>query len=144
MNSYYEDESVTIYNADCRDVFPSIKAVDVMLTDPPYDAATHSKVWVRDGMDGRGRVKELGFDPMDQELMDSVTRAAANIVKRWVLIFSSLELTAEWRSSITTHDLEYIRTGIWIKENGAPQFTGDRPGVGFECVTIAHPQRNNL
>jgi site-specific DNA-methyltransferase (adenine-specific) len=32
-----------------------------------------------------------------------------------------------------------VRGGIWRKPDGAPQFTGDRPGQGFECLAIAHP-----
>jgi len=36
MKPYYQDESVTIYNADCRDVLPTLDKVDLVLTDPPY------------------------------------------------------------------------------------------------------------
>ena len=36
MKPYYQDESVTIYNADCRDVLPTLDNVDLVLTDPPY------------------------------------------------------------------------------------------------------------
>jgi len=28
--------------------------------------------------------------------------------------------------------------GIWRKPDGAPQFTGDRPGTGWEGVAICH------
>ena len=38
MTPYYDDGQVTIYNADCRDILPTIdpKTVDLVLTDPPY------------------------------------------------------------------------------------------------------------
>jgi len=36
MKPYYQDEAVTIYNADCRDVLPILGKVDLVLTDPPY------------------------------------------------------------------------------------------------------------
>lgn len=39
VRPYYEDRSVTIYHADCRDVLPSLNAVDLILTDPPYGIA---------------------------------------------------------------------------------------------------------
>lgn len=38
IKPYYQDESVVIYNADCRDILPLIpdKSIDLVLTDPPY------------------------------------------------------------------------------------------------------------
>ena len=36
MKPYYEDESVTIYNGDCREILPTLDKVDLVLTDPPY------------------------------------------------------------------------------------------------------------
>ena len=33
---YYQDDAVTIYNADCRDVLPTLDKVDLLLTAPPY------------------------------------------------------------------------------------------------------------
>ena len=35
IQPYYQDEWVTIYNADCRDVLPTLDKVDLVLTDPP-------------------------------------------------------------------------------------------------------------
>jgi site-specific DNA-methyltransferase (adenine-specific) len=37
VKPYYQDTSVTIYHADCRDVLPTLRAVDLVLTDPPYN-----------------------------------------------------------------------------------------------------------
>src|SRR5215831_14377377 len=36
MNPYYQDDFVTIYHGDCREILPKIPAVDLVLTDPPY------------------------------------------------------------------------------------------------------------
>jgi len=36
MKPYYEDKYTVIYNADCREVLPSLPKVDLVLTDPPY------------------------------------------------------------------------------------------------------------
>ena len=33
--------------------------------------------------------------------------------------------------------LEPLRVGAWVKIGGTPQFTGDRPGIGFEAIVIA-------
>ncbi len=45
MIPYYDKNGVTIYNADCRDVFPSLSPVDAIVADPPY--AETSLKWDR-------------------------------------------------------------------------------------------------
>lgn len=37
MNPYYQDEHVTIYNANCRDILPDLEHYDLCVTSPPYD-----------------------------------------------------------------------------------------------------------
>jgi len=36
IEPYYNEGGITIYNADCREVLPQLKPVDLVLTDPPY------------------------------------------------------------------------------------------------------------
>jgi len=36
MKPYFEDESVTIYHGDCRELLGEMPRVDLVLTDPPY------------------------------------------------------------------------------------------------------------
>lgn len=36
MKPYYQDDSVTIYHGDCREILPTLEPVDLVLTDPPY------------------------------------------------------------------------------------------------------------
>lgn len=36
IEPYYNEDGITIYNADCRDVLPQLEPVDLVLTDPPY------------------------------------------------------------------------------------------------------------
>ncbi len=37
MKPYYQDDAVTIYHGDCRDILPTLEPVDLVLTDPPYE-----------------------------------------------------------------------------------------------------------
>ena len=52
MKSYYQDEWVTIYHGDCREILPNLEKVNLVLTDPPYSsgARTDSQRQVRGGM----------------------------------------------------------------------------------------------
>lgn len=36
MKPYYEQDGITIYHGDCRDVLSDVGSVDCVLTDPPY------------------------------------------------------------------------------------------------------------
>jgi modification methylase len=37
MQPYYQDDFVTLYNADCRDVLPVLSGIDLVFTSPPYN-----------------------------------------------------------------------------------------------------------
>ena len=37
MKPYYDQDGITIYNADCRDVLPTLEPVDLVFTSPPYN-----------------------------------------------------------------------------------------------------------
>lgn len=37
---YYQDENCTIYHGDCRDILPSVKDYDCVITSPPYNLNT--------------------------------------------------------------------------------------------------------
>ena len=47
MKPYYDQDGITIYLGDCRDVLPLIpdKSIDLVLTDPPYNI--HKATWDR-------------------------------------------------------------------------------------------------
>jgi len=36
MTPYYQDDFVTLYNCDCREIVPTLGRFDLLLTDPPY------------------------------------------------------------------------------------------------------------
>jgi DNA modification methylase len=36
IKPYYEENGITIYHGDCREILPSLPKVDLVLTDPPY------------------------------------------------------------------------------------------------------------
>ena len=40
MKPYYQDEWVTIYHGDCREILPELPKVDLVLTSPPFNMRT--------------------------------------------------------------------------------------------------------
>lgn len=122
---YYQDCHCTIYNADCGEVLPYLDPVDLVLTDPPYDAGTHGK-----HLSSVSARRSLGFEHMPLEALQAVCNELLRLSRGWVL------LTCHWGYVGELPGL--VRFGLWIKPNGAPQFTGDRPGTGFEAIAILH------
>jgi len=65
MKPYYEEDGITIYHGDCREVLPMLEPVDLVLTDPPYGIsydASHSKY--KNGIDRGEALWDVGpYDP---------------------------------------------------------------------------------
>lgn len=141
MTPYYEDGVVTLYHGDCREVLPTVGVVDHWITDPPYSAHVHDSN--RRGLTAHAgefsERRELGFAALSSVLRDDVAALAGLSCRGWGVFFTDCESSHLWRESLQANALEYIRTGIWVKVGGAPQFTGDRPAVAFEEFVIAHP-----
>jgi DNA modification methylase len=121
------------------------KSVDVLITDPPYDQHTHSaqrigttKVEQASGA-SYSRNTDLGFPPLTAADLARAAIQFSRVTKRWVLVFSSLEMISAWKEALEAAELQYIRAGIWVKQDACPQFTGDRPASGAEAIVIAHP-----
>lgn len=122
------------------------KSVDVTITDPPYSEHTHAKQWVGSALTEQGakRVKTshtgLTFAHITPEQAAEVANQCARISRRWVLFFTDIEGIALWSAAVAIAGLDYVRTCIWDKVDGAPQFTGDRPAAGAEAIVVAHPK----
>lgn len=145
MKPYYQNASITLYYARWQDVIDEIKTtyqIDHVVTDPPYSEETHSGAKTNPQTE-LGRWRQGGNESQPLISFDSTTAAdlratfAAMIPRRWIISF------IDWRH-ITPLETEppegvrFVRFGVWIKTNGAPQFSGDRPATGWEAIAIMH------
>ncbi len=76
MTPYYQDNHVTIYHADCRDVLPHLEPVDLVLTDPPYGHGDKWKggTWASAQM--YEEAQEWDKHPVEQTTINKVIKAA--------------------------------------------------------------------
>lgn len=120
-----------IYQGDCLEIMKSWpdQCVDHVITDPPYGEKTHAGA-----RGGDGDIKLIPFQSISQDKFEAITRRLLAVSRRWVIMI------CEWRHAARLEDSGFplVRLGVWIKPNGAPQFTGDRPGTGWEAVAILH------
>lgn len=116
----------TLYHGDCTQIIPTLKT-DHVIGDPPYDAKTHV------GQRSHGE-KKSKIDFTELSNVD-FTKDLLSITERWVVLFCSLEMLGDYKAASPE---SWVRSGIWIKPNSAPQFTGDRPAQGAEGIAIMH------
>ena len=83
MKPYYQDESVTIYNADCRDVLPTLDKVDLVLTDPPYGVALGTQYNAKETRRGVGLVKQayMSYEDTYEQFIEIVVPAVVDSLK---------------------------------------------------------------
>ena len=122
----------TLYLGDCAEVLPTLGNVDAVVTDPPYTEKTHK---------GARTINEnqtlVDFESLTHQQFLNIAKQLVNISQRWVVMTCDWMHTAELAKEMPE---EFIRAGVWIKPNGAPQYTGDRPAMGWESVAILHRQ----
>jgi site-specific DNA-methyltransferase (adenine-specific) len=134
---------------DCREVLPTLPdgSVQHVIMDPPYSKHVHSRSMRGAAMPDADmfscrarRKRELGFEHLDPALGRFVAFHAARLAERWSMAFTDTESAHLWRAWFTRARLDYLRTLVWHKLGGAPQFTGDRPAAATEDIVLVHPR----
>lgn len=139
---------------DCLDPVTGLaslpdRSVSHVITDPPYEAEAHTlqrrtkSTFVGSARSGDKtgmlpKEKPIDFAPMTRDLRVAVAVEMARVARRWIVVFCQVEAVAAWRDALTEAGAIYRRAGVWIKPDGQPQLTGDRPGMGYETFVCAH------
>jgi site-specific DNA-methyltransferase (adenine-specific) len=123
-------QGVTLHLGDSRTLLPRLGKVHVVITDPPYGKVTH--IGARSAKSLSKSV--IDFEPITSGDLVGLCDSLCTIAERWVV------MTCEWQhaAALEASQAPLVRLGVWIKPNAAPQFTGDRPGMGWESVAILH------
>lgn len=147
MKPYYQDEAVTIYHGSCLDILPALGQVDLILTDPPYEVEAHTRgrrafSGTTDAKFKKGVCEErpIAFGAMDEATRGAVSREFHRLSTGWIMAFCQVEAVHLWKDCLEGAGARYFRTQIWDKVDAAPQFTGDRPGMAFECIVTCWNQ----
>ena len=137
MSVFYSDNSVTLYHGDCREILPQLDMVDHVITDPPYDDQTHSRGGSVIRYDGGPDIAKIPFAALND--VAPVAQEFARVTRRWMLIFCAVRQVHGWSTALEAAGVRVPRVMVWVKPDASPQFSGDRPGHGYESIVVAHP-----
>jgi site-specific DNA-methyltransferase (adenine-specific) len=103
------------------------------VTDPPFAEKTHKGARGRGASTG-GKHVLVNFDALETDEFLSIAAMLVDASRRWVV------MTCDWRhaAQVEQSALPVVRLGVWTKVDPAPQFTGDRPGTGWEAILFLH------
>jgi site-specific DNA-methyltransferase (adenine-specific) len=130
MKPYWQDSMTTIYLGDCRQILAELPKVDLVLTDPPYEKEAHTPMRRTRQTVEQGIDSFMPFNMMDEELRQFICGLSCN----WLLAFCQAEAVGKYQDLLGD---KYRRPMVWIKPDGAAQYTGDRPAMGYESIVCA-------
>lgn len=135
-------DGVELYLGDCLEVLPTLGRFDHCITDPPFEAEAHTqqrRSLGRGSVDGRRDIKNsaLPFEAITPQQRLEVCRLIASRSDGWFLAFCQAEAIAAWREAMEAGGARWRRAMVWVKPDGMPQFTGDRPGMGYESIAAS-------
>jgi site-specific DNA-methyltransferase (adenine-specific) len=117
------------------------RSVDHFIFDPPYGERTHAK----GKRYKRGEIVDhvIKYKPMTAANMRAVSKQIVRCCRRWIVLTCDSDSPHLWRKALEDAGAEFVRHGIFVKDDAQPQMSGDRPGIGFECVVICHAPRES-
>ena len=130
-------EDVTLYLGDCRDILPTLGKVDAVVTDPPFEKEAHTPVRRTQKSIRSGVADAIDFSQITEDLRLFVPEWASRKCQGWFLAFCQIEAVSAWRDAMELASLKYKRGMAWIKPDSSPQFNGQGPAQGYECIATA-------
>lgn len=143
MRPYYEDDAVTLYHADSRELLPTLddQSVDCVITDPPYGDKTHESTRTNNTANGRRGNRVLsgnfGFDSVTPDELRILASEWGRVSRAWVVANLDYKHAFDFETNEPT-GLRLLRIGMWVKTNPNPQISGDRPAQGWEAIAYMH------
>jgi len=121
MKPYFQDGSVTIYNADCRDILPSLPKVDLVLTSPPYNANQEYEIFKTPTEYGE---EALVYSRLLRDTLNDTGRVCLNVInQQWgdikrETVFSPLFC---WWVALANSGLNFRDLIVWDQMNSGSE-----------------------
>lgn len=128
------------------------KSVSHVITDPPYDAHTHTKMarvagykGTAAGYSGEKRADgstsgvriDLDFAHIGETERLWCAEQFVRLSRGWILIFCATEDVGAWRDVLLAAGARYRGSHLWHKTRATPKLNGNGPAKGFENFVLA-------
>ncbi len=143
IEPYYRtiDGRALVYHCTAQELLATLpeSSVDLVVTDPPYADKTHrgARTHKRTRKVQRQDQKLIPFKSITEDDLRVILSLVGSVMKRWFVATMDDDHAHAFKTLPPSH-MKFVRKGIWVKPNGAPQFTGDRPAQGWEAIVFAH------
>lgn len=111
IKPYYEQDGITIYHGDCREILPTLERVDAVVTDPPYSSGgamrsdRNQKVSAKYQISSsQGSYGEFSGDNKDQRAYTSWVADWLTTCRHNVSAGSQCFVFTDWRQLPATSD----------------------------------------
>lgn len=141
---YYEDDFVTLYHGKSDRALAEMddQSVDCVITDPPFDARTHSMARSnKAGVVGNrilSGTSDVRFDRWDHPAQLALFAELGRITRRWVVSNVATDTAFRFEVEEPPPGLRVLRVGAWVKTNPMPIISADRPAMGWEPFVCLH------
>lgn len=138
MSLYYDEGGITIHHGDAFEIAPTLGPVQHVITDPPYDETTHNGARTNKGKPGQRLISggaDREFAPITVDRVRALFAAIG--AERWTIATMAYLHTVALEYEPPT-GMRFVRFGVWVKPDGMPQISGDRPAMGWESVALLH------
>ena len=122
-----------LWLGDCREILPTLGAVDHIISDPPYEDELHEAMGRIRRNDGQEMVQSLGFDGINTD-RPKLAQGFVGASNGWAVVFCLAEGVRAWRDELQAAGAKWDTTLAWVKPDAAPRFNGQGAARGFECA----------
>lgn len=137
MIPFYADPASRLFLSDAFEFLDQVEPglIDVTFADIPYAKSTADGAR---GLTEDGPKRIVDFGNFTEADTIHAVYAMARVTRRWLLVCMDHEHVHVVRK-LPPRGWQFVRHGCWWKSGAAPQFSGDRPGQGWESLVVLHP-----
>jgi site-specific DNA-methyltransferase (adenine-specific) len=144
---YYQDDHVTIYHCDCREILPDIRA-DHIITDPPYSERTHSgHLATSNGHDGKGKDgsirKKLGYSYLTTGEVCELSWLFSCSCDGWIVWMSDHALVPCIEESLNEQERYVFAPLPYVAPGSRVRLSGDGPSSWTIWITVSRTSKQS-